>query len=112
MDARFLDSFLAFAEGGSLAEAARRSNITPAALALCIQTLQGELGVGLVVRSGRKVNPTAAGIAFAARARGVMRELRDLTLAARDSRLTGRVRIGVALSAIPGLLCRVPPMFV
>jgi DNA-binding transcriptional LysR family regulator len=58
MDTRFLESFVIVAETGSIAEAARRLNLTPAAVAQQLRALGQEIGNGLVVRAGRTVRPS------------------------------------------------------
>ncbi|RYF57150.1 MAG: LysR family transcriptional regulator, partial [Comamonadaceae bacterium] len=62
MDIRYMQSFVAVVEGGSFAEAARRLDLTSAAVAARIKALEEELGVTLVKRSGRSVKPTASGV--------------------------------------------------
>ena len=64
MDTRFLETFVAVAEKGSFAEAARRLDLTPAAIAQRIRALESEIGVVLLSRSGRTVSPTEAGVAI------------------------------------------------
>ena len=61
MDIRYLQSFVTVVEVGSLAEAARRLDLTPAAIAARVRGLEEELGAVLVKRAGRSVKPTAAG---------------------------------------------------
>jgi len=48
MDTRFLETFLFVACHGSIAEASRRLNITPAAAAQRIQALEAEIGQPLL----------------------------------------------------------------
>jgi DNA-binding transcriptional LysR family regulator len=107
MDTRFLESYLVVAESSSLAEAARQLNLTPAALGLRIRALENEIGFPLVMRSGRTVKPTAAGLTLAARAKGFLHELRDLKTIGHEETLSGELRLGVAVSAISGVLCRI-----
>lgn len=45
MDTRFLESFVVLVESQSLAEAARKLNITSAALGLRIKALEDEIGL-------------------------------------------------------------------
>ncbi|MEX3902197.1 LysR family transcriptional regulator, partial [Paraburkholderia sp. BR14319] len=52
MDTGFLSNLLLVVESGSMAEAARRVGVTPAAIAQQIQALERELGVALVMRAG------------------------------------------------------------
>ena len=61
MDARFLLSFVTVVEVGSIAEAARRLDLTPAAIAARVHALEEELGVAIIRRAGRSVKATEAG---------------------------------------------------
>ncbi len=56
-----LRAFLALAEAGSHSEAARRLNVTHAAVAQQVRSLERALGHGLVVRDGRGMALTAEG---------------------------------------------------
>ena len=78
MDSRFLDSFVMVVDIGSIAETARRLNITAAGVAQRIRALETEIGTRLVVRSGQRVRPTEAGLAILARSRSILSDLRDL----------------------------------
>jgi DNA-binding transcriptional LysR family regulator len=104
MDTLFLDSFVAVIDHGSIAEAARRLNLTPAAVAQRIRTLEHEIGSPLVVRSGRTVRATASGAAILGRARGFLRDVRDLQAIAAGDRPAGELRLGAMPTAITGLL--------
>src|SRR5205085_6120522 len=104
MDTRFLDSFVAVVDNGSIAEAARRLNLTPAAVAQRIHALESEIGANLVVRSGRTVRPTEAGAAILARARNFLGEVRDLKSIAANDRPSGELRLGTFQTAVSGLL--------
>ncbi len=107
MDIRYVQSFVAVVECGSLAEAARRLDLTPAAIAARVRSLEQELGVPLVKRAGRHVRPTEAGLKILERARAVMREVRDLRASASDDAPLGEFRLGVSTSALTGSL---PPV--
>ena len=61
MDTRYVQSFVSVVESGSLAEAARRLDLTPAAIAARVRTLEEELGATLVKRVGRSGKATEAG---------------------------------------------------
>ena len=52
MDTQFLNTFVVVADRGSMAAAARVLNITPAAVAQQIRTLERELGAPLIARAG------------------------------------------------------------
>lgn len=109
MDTRFLECFVAVAESGSVAEAARRLNIAPTTLALRIRALEEDLGFGLMTRSGRIARPTPAGEALALRATRILRDLRDLRTLQDEEKPRGQLRLGVAQTAITTVLCDVLP---
>jgi DNA-binding transcriptional LysR family regulator len=104
MDTRFLETFVTVVEKGSIAEAARRLNLTPAAIAQRIRALETEISVALLSRSGRTVTPTEAGVAILEQARIVLRQVRDLRSIATSDQPTGELRLGAISSALSGLL--------
>ncbi|WP_299842824.1 LysR substrate-binding domain-containing protein [uncultured Paracoccus sp.] len=104
MDLRFLESFVTIAECGSIAEAARRLSLTPAALAQRLRTLEQELGQPLVSRVGRTVRPTASGLAVLGHAQGLIEAARDLRAIAAGDRPAGQLRLGATATALTGLL--------
>jgi len=104
MDTRFLETFLMVVENGSIAEAARRLNLTSAAVALRLQTLEQDIGAHLLFRSGRTVRPTEAGRAILGRARNFLRDMRDLKSIAASDVHAGEFRLGVIQTASSGLL--------
>jgi DNA-binding transcriptional LysR family regulator len=104
MDTRFLETFVAVVENGSIAEAARQLNLTAAAVTLRIQTLQGEIGVDLLSRAGRTVKPTQAGMAILDRARNFLVEARDFKSIATQDAPAGEFRLGVIQTALSGLM--------
>ena len=104
MESRFLESFVMVADNGSIAETARRLNITAAGVAQRIRALEAEIGTRLVTRSGQRVMPTEAGIAILARSRNVLAELRDLKAVAVSDRPEGQLRLGATGSSTSGLL--------
>jgi DNA-binding transcriptional LysR family regulator len=104
MDSRFLESFVAVVDYGSISEAARRLNLTPAAVAQRIQALENEFATDLVFRSGRTVRPTEAGMRIAVRARVVLRDVRDLKSDATETLPAGQLRLGAIATAMTGLL--------
>lgn len=104
MDTRFLASFIEVVDHGSLAEAARRLNLTPAAVAQRVRALEVEFGVALIVRSGRLVQPTEAGLAILERSRRFLREARDLKSHAAETSVVGELRLGAISTALTGLV--------
>jgi DNA-binding transcriptional LysR family regulator len=105
MDSRFLQSFVSVIELGSIAEAARRLDMTPATIAQRLRALEAGIGSRLIVRSGRTVKPTVAGSRILERARSVLREVRDLESAASDTELpSGPLRLGVMPTGLTGIV--------
>jgi DNA-binding transcriptional LysR family regulator len=104
MDTRFLESFVAVVEQGSLAEAARRLNLTPAAVAQRIRALESEIGARLLFRSGRTVRPTQSGAAILVHARDFLGHIRDLKSIAANDTPSGELRLGAVPTAKNGLL--------
>jgi DNA-binding transcriptional LysR family regulator len=104
MDTRFLETFLMAVDNGSIAEAARRLNLTAAAVAKRIRALEHEIGTVLVSRSGRTIRPTEAGAAIVERARHFVSQARDFRSIAATERPSGQLRLGAFQSAMSGLL--------
>src|SRR5262249_37550635 len=104
MDTRFLESFIAVVEQGSLAEAARHLNLTPAAVAQRIRALEGEFGARLLFRSGRTVRPTQSGAAILTHAKDFLGHIRDLKSIAANNVPSGELRLGAAQTAKNGFL--------
>lgn len=104
MDIRFLETFITIADCGSIAEAARRLNRTPAALAQRLRALEQDLGHPLIVRSGRTVQPTAEGLAILDHARALVEGARDLRALAAQDVPTGQLRLGATATSLTGLM--------
>lgn len=104
MDTRFLETFLAVAERGSISGAARALNLTPAGVTQRIRALEAEVGTALLVRAGRGVRPSPAGARLAERARPLLLGLRDLSAGLAEGALTGELRLGAVTTATTGLL--------
>jgi len=104
MDTQFLETFLMAVDNGSIAEAARRLDLTAAAVAKRIHALESEIGSVLVMRSGRTIRPTEAGAAILDRARRFLVDARDFKSIAVADRPSGQLRLGAFSSALCGLL--------
>ncbi|WP_265516862.1 LysR family transcriptional regulator [Nitratireductor luteus] len=104
MDTRFLETFIIVAECGSIAEAARRLNVTPAALAQRLRVLEDDLGHALVERAGRTVQPTEEGRAILDSARALVQNARDLRAIASRGVPAGQLRLGATATAMTGIL--------
>lgn len=105
MDIRFLQSFVAVVESGSIAEAARRLDLAPTTVAQQIHALEEDIGSRLLTRAGRTVKPTVVGSRILNRSRDLLRDVRDLRSAASDTDLpAGPLRLGATPTALMGLL--------
>jgi DNA-binding transcriptional LysR family regulator len=104
METLYLDSFVTVAECGSMAEAARRLNVTPTALAQRMRVLERDFGLKLIARSGRTVRVTEGGARLLTHARQFLREARELRAATMGDALTGGLRLGAISTAVTGLL--------
>jgi DNA-binding transcriptional LysR family regulator len=107
METQFLQSFVMVVDCGSMAEAARRLDLTPAAVAARVKSLEDSMGTQLVRRAGRTVKATEAGLRVLGHARGVLRDVRSLQALANDAGPAGEWRLGVSSSALTGV---VPPL--
>ncbi|RDI52277.1 LysR family transcriptional regulator [Microvirga subterranea] len=107
MDTEFLRTFVIVVEGGSIAEAARRLELTPASVALRMRTLEKEFGTRLLVRSGRTVTPTEAGRALTELGRGLLRDVENVKSALTTETPTGELRIGAVQTAITGMMPKI-----
>jgi DNA-binding transcriptional LysR family regulator len=104
MDTQFLRTFVSVVDHGSMAAAARTLNITPAAVAQQIRTLERQLGTPLIARAGRTVSVTEAGARILERARKLLRDSEDLRAIANDDGAAGELRLGAGTTALTGVL--------
>lgn len=102
MELRHLRYFIAVAESGSLTAAAAQLHISQPPLSVAMSRLEAELGVQLLERSHRGVEPTSAGRYLLDSASRVLGEVDDLV------RMLGRFGTGMAgsirIAAVPVLL--------
>lgn len=82
-----LRTFVAVADAGSFAEAARRREISPPAATRALASLEKHLGISLVLRTTRSLRLTEAGEQFLADARRVLAELDAAEAAVTGQRL-------------------------
>jgi len=104
MDTAFLKGFLLTVETGSMSEAARRLDLTPAAVAQQIRALERSLGTSLVSRAGRSVKPTAAGLRLVVYAQPLVMGVDALKGLINTDTLTGELRIGAINTALLSFL--------
>ncbi len=113
MPARSLDDlrvFVAVAEAGGFARAARRLALSRAAVSKSLARLEGEVGARLVARTTRAVAPTEAGLAYLPAARAALAALGEAEagLAALRGEPSGTLRVSAPLAfgrlvVVPGL---------
>jgi len=112
METAYLHSFLLVVECGSMSEAARRLDLTPAAVAQQVRTLERELGAPLLARAGRTVQPTEAGHLLVQRARGLLREVGDIKALLGSEAAGGELEIGTINTALHSVLPDILAQFV
>jgi DNA-binding transcriptional LysR family regulator len=109
MDTRQLAAFVAVVEKKSFSQAAERLGVTQPAVSLQIRALEKRLGVQLLDRSGRRVEPTEAGQRLYRNAQRVLAaEEQLLDELAEGERIAGRFELGASTgpggSVVPILL--------
>ncbi|MEO5629243.1 MAG: LysR substrate-binding domain-containing protein [Thermomonas sp.] len=104
METQFLNTFVTVVDQGSMAAAARVLNITPAAVAQQIKTLEREIGAALLARSGRTVSITEQGSRILQHARDLLRSVSDLRSIALENGVSGELRLGSCPTAMAGIL--------
>jgi len=112
METAYLETFALVVASGSMSEAARRLELTPAAVAHQLRLLERELGTRLLTRAGRTVVPTEAGHRLAERAAIVLLDLRNLKAAINDEAATRELRLGAINTALHSLMPEVLAGFV
>jgi DNA-binding transcriptional LysR family regulator len=112
MDTRQLAAFCAVVERKSFSQAAERLGVTQPAVSLQIRSLEKRLGRTLLDRSGRRVEPTEAGLRLyrgAQRMLALEDQLVDELAAGEEGELMGALQIGAstgpAAIVVPLLLC-------
>lgn len=112
MDTRQLAAFCEVVDRRSFSQAAERLGVTQPAVSLQVRSLEKRLGVTLLDRSGRRVEPTEAGIRLyrgAQRLLSLEEQVLDEVAADGDGELTGTLSLGAstgpAAVVVPQLLC-------
>src|SRR6266446_6587040 len=99
MDTRQLAAFVAVVEKKSFSQAAERLGVTQPAVSLQIRALEKRLGVQLLDRSGRRVEPTEAGQRLYRSAQRLLAQEEQLLAelgGEAEGELTGRLEIGAS----------------
>jgi DNA-binding transcriptional LysR family regulator len=108
LDPDLLRTFLAFAEGGSLARAAAIVGRSPSAVTTQMQRLEEAVGSPLLAPTGRGRMLTPAGEELVGHARRILAAHRDALLSLKGARADGRVSLGAtqdfADTVLPGLI--------
>ncbi len=112
MDTRQLAAFCAVVERKSFSQAAERLGVTQPAVSLQVRALEKRLGAQLLDRSGRRVEPTEAGLRLyrgAQRLLALEEQLVEEVAGEGDGELTGDLALGAstgpAAIVVPLLLC-------
>ncbi|WP_026872042.1 LysR family transcriptional regulator [Inquilinus limosus] len=103
---RDLETFIAIVESGSLTAAARRLRRPLQSVSRSLSVLERSIGVELVRRTTRQLNPTEAGIEFYSRAKPAVAEINEATLQAGNRRIepAGLLRIGAPVFFAPAYI--------
>src|SRR5438094_3597290 len=99
MDTRQLAAFCAVVERKSFSQAADRLGVTQPAVSLQIRSLEKRLGRQLLDRSGRRIEPTEAGLTLyrnAQRLLALEEQLVQELDSERNGDLSGRLEIGAS----------------
>jgi LysR family transcriptional regulator, transcriptional activator of the cysJI operon len=99
MDTRQLAAFCAVVERKSFSQAAERLGVTQPAVSLQVRSLEKRLGRQLLDRSGRRVEPTEAGLALyrgAQRLLALEGQLLEELEAGEDGELGGTLEVGAS----------------
>src|ERR671935_305569 len=112
MDTRQLAAFCAVVERRSFSHAAERLGVTQPAVSLQIRSLEQRLGRRLLDRSGRRVEPTEAGLRLYASAQKLLaleQQLLEAVAGDEEGALTGTLELGASTgpggTVVPLLLC-------
>src|SRR5919197_4630854 len=111
MDTRQLSAFCAVVERRSFSQAAEKLGVTQPAVSLQVRSLEKRLGQQLLDRSGRRVEPTEAGLRLYRGAQRLLALEEQLLedVAEEDATLRGTLQIGASTgpggTVVPLLLC-------
>ena len=112
MDTRQLAAFCAVVERKSFSQAAERLGVTQPAVSLQVRSLEKRLGRKLLDRSGRRVEPTEAGMALYRGAQRMLTlegQLIDELEVGDEGELRGTLEVGASTgpgsTVVPVLLC-------
>lgn len=104
MNTNFIRTFLLVHQLGSMAQAARKLNVTHGTVAQQIAALEKEIGVTLVARAGKTVHVTEAGLRLLDRLMLIINEIDALPGLANSNEIRGELRIGAGNSVLNSIL--------
>lgn len=111
LDLALLRTFVAIAEGGSMAEAAQRIARSQPAVSLQMKKLEETVGAPLLRRNGRRLAVTETGATLLTYAKSLL-DLNDEAMSALPAAgLSGSVRLGIAQDFAEGCLTSVLARF-
>ncbi|AOR79456.1 LysR family transcriptional regulator [Novosphingobium resinovorum] len=110
MDNRFgeMQIFLAVAQGGSFASAAKALRLTPSAVSRATARLEGRLGVQLVSRTTRALALTAEGEVYRGRVAGLVAEIDEVERGFGSAEEAPRGPLRINASVPFGMQCLLP----
>ena len=97
-DLRLIRYFVTVAEEGNVTRAAERLHIAQPSLSAAIQQLEGQLGVQLVVRVGRRIEITPAGELLRERGRELLEHAETVAGEVRERHQAGAARLTLGVS--------------
>lgn len=104
MDIQNLESLLSVVDCGSIAGAAKKANISAAAISLRIRNMEKQLGCALFNREAHAIRPTEKLLVLLPRMRCIVEHVNQLRSDLNADTLTGELRIGAISTALTGLL--------
>ncbi|WP_435637905.1 LysR family transcriptional regulator [Carnimonas bestiolae] len=109
-----MEAFVAVVDTLSITAAAQRLGLSKQLVSKRLQTLEGRLGVRLLNRSTRRMQPTALGLDYASQVRNILNQIdlaeQDVGLQSKEVR--GRLRVSAPLSFSMQRLRSVLPSFI
>jgi len=102
VNTKLLDTLLAVHRYGSMAEAARRLNLTHGAVAQQIKTLESELNISLVRRAGKVVHLTQAAHRILDASQKILDDIHALAALANTDELRGELNVGTGNTVLAG----------
>lgn len=107
LDPRLLRSFVAIADAGSFTQAAERLNMTQSTISQQLARLEAAVGIALIDRIARPVQPTASGERLLGYARRILSLQHEAQSMLADPAGTASIRIGVPEDIVTGAMAKV-----